>query len=164
MIRYLHLNAFAGLMTGNTIFMGIELATSKYSQAASHAVIILMFLIGVILGRLMIRMGAKVWLALTFTSILLVICSFAGTFFGALLLALAMGIQNSAANRFAGITLNHVFITGNLQKLGEEIAFWIWPVPGKSMKRDSIVFALAWVGHALGAAAGALAADLMTRP
>jgi uncharacterized membrane protein YoaK (UPF0700 family) len=75
-----------------------------------------------------------------------------------------MGIQNSAANRFAGITLNHVFITGNLQKLGEEIAFWIWPVPGKTMKRDSIVFALAWVGYALGAAAGALAADLMTRP
>src|SRR3954469_14175633 len=72
-IGYLHLNAFAGLMTGNTIFMGIELATSKYSQAASHAVIILMFLIGVVLGRLMIRMGAKVWLALTFTSILLVI-------------------------------------------------------------------------------------------
>src|SRR3954466_16318102 len=105
-IGYLHLNAFAGLMTGNTIFMGIELATSKYSQAASHAAIILMFLIGVVLGRLMIRMGAKVWLALTFTSILLVICSFAGTFWGALLLALGMGIQNSAANRFAGITLN----------------------------------------------------------
>src|SRR3954468_21768771 len=164
MIRYLHLNAFAGLMTGNTIFMGIELATSKYSQAASHAVIILMFLIGVILGRLMIRMGAKVWLALTFTSILLVICSFAGTFWGALLLALGMGVQNSAANRFAGVTLNPVFITGNLQKLGEELASWIWPTPGKRMNRDSIIFALAWLGYALGAVAGALAADLIGKP
>lgn len=163
-IGYLHLNAFAGLMTGNTIFMGIELATSKYSQAASHAVIILMFLIGVILGRLMIRMGAKVWLALTFTSILLVICSFAGTFWGALLLALGMGIQNPAANRFAGITLNHVFITGNLQKLGEELASWIWPASGKQMKRESIIFALAWLGYAIGAAAGALAADLVNKP
>jgi uncharacterized membrane protein YoaK (UPF0700 family) len=166
-IGYLHLNAFAGLMTGNTIFMGIELATSKYSQAASHAVIILMFLIGVILGRLMIRMGAKVWFALTFTSILLVICSFAGTFWGALLLALGMGIQNSAANRFAGITLNplnHVFITGNLQKLGEELASWIWPAPGKQMKRESIIFALAWLGYAIGAAAGALAANFVNKP
>src|SRR4051794_35497 len=162
-IGYLHLNAFAGLMTGNTIFMGIELATSKYSQAASHTVIILMFLIGVILGRLMIRMGAKVWLALTFTSILLVICSFAGTFWGALLLALGMGIQNSAANRFAGIFLNHVFITGNLQKRGEELASWIWPAPGKQMKRESIIFALAWLGYAVGAAAGALAADLIDK-
>src|SRR3954466_13324536 len=164
MIRYLHLNAFAGLMTGNTIFMGIELGTSKYSQAASHAVIILMLLIGAILGRLMIRMGAKVWLALTFTSILLVICSFAGTFWGALLLALGMRIQNSAANRFAGVTLNHVFITGNLQKLGEEIVSWVWPSQGKQVKRENIIFVLAWFGYAMGAVSGTLAADFIKKP
>ena len=128
-IGYLHLNAFAGLMTGNTIFMGIELATSKYSQAASHAVIILMFLIGVILGRLMIRMGAKVWLALTFTSILLVICSFAGTFWGALLLALGMGIQNSAANRFAGITLIMFLLRGTSRNLERNSRLGSGPLP-----------------------------------
>src|SRR5215210_4943868 len=163
-IGYLHLNAFAGLMTGNTIFMGIELATHKYSQSASHAVIILMFLLGVILGRLIIRMGAKVWMALTLTSILLVACSFAGTFWGALLLALGMGIQNSAANRFAGITLNHVFVTGNLQKLGEEIASWVWPSQGQQVKRESIIFVLAWLGYAMGAVAGTLAADFIDKP
>ena len=154
----------AGLMTGNTIIMGIELVTSRYGQAATHAVIIFTFLMGVILGRLVILLGANVWMALSVTSLLLVLCSFAGKFWGALLLALGMGIQNSAANRFAGITLNHVFITGNLQKLGEEIAFWIWPTPGRRMTGDSIIFALAWLGYALGAAAGALAADIMAKP
>ena len=90
-IGYLHLNAFAGLMTGNTIFMGMELATSKYDIAAFHVVIILAFLFGVILGRLTIRIGAKVWLALTLTSLLLVVCSFVDKIWGASLLALGWG-------------------------------------------------------------------------
>ena len=51
-VGYLHLNAFAGLMTGNTIFMGMELATAKYGQAAFHGIIIAMFLFGVIFAVL----------------------------------------------------------------------------------------------------------------
>jgi hypothetical protein len=39
-VGYLHFNAFAGLMTGNTIFMGIEAATQQYAKAVFHAVII----------------------------------------------------------------------------------------------------------------------------
>ena len=75
-----------------------------------------------------------------------------------------MGIQNSAANRFGGVTLNHVFITGNLQKLGEEFVSWIWPSPGKQVRRESAIFALAWIGYALGAVAGTLAADFIDKP
>src|SRR4051794_5436710 len=119
-IGYLHLNAFAGLMTGNTILMGIELATAKYRQAAFHGAIIAMFLFGVIFGRIIVRAGLEVFRALLVTSGLLIVSSLSDKFWGALLLALGMGIQNSAANRFGGITLNHVFITGNLQKIGEE--------------------------------------------
>src|SRR3954466_6341221 len=59
-IGYLHLNAFAGLMTGNTILMGIELATAKYRQAAFHGAIIAMFLFGVIFGRIIVRAGLEV--------------------------------------------------------------------------------------------------------
>ena len=36
-IGHLHLDAFAGLMTGNTIFMGMELATSKYDIAGDYS-------------------------------------------------------------------------------------------------------------------------------
>ena len=55
-------------------------------------------------------------------------------------------------------------ISRNLEKLVEELASWIWPTPGKQVKRDSIIFALAWLGYAIGAVAGALAADLMNKP
>ena len=163
-IGYLHLNAFAGLMTGNTILMGIELATAKYGQAAFHGAIIAMFLFGVIFGRIIVRAGLEVFRALMVTSGLLIVSSLADKFWGALLLALGMGIQNSSANRFGGITLNHVFITGNLQKIGEEFVSWMWPPPGKQVKRESAIFALAWFGYALGAVAGALAADFIDKP
>jgi uncharacterized membrane protein YoaK (UPF0700 family) len=46
------------------------------------------------------------------------------------LLAFAMGMQNSAANRFNGVALNTVFITGNLQKLGEGLTHWLWRICG----------------------------------
>src|SRR3954454_4663140 len=58
-VGYLHLNAFAGLMTGNTILMGIELATAKYRQAAFHGAIIAMFLFEVIFGRMIVRQSWK---------------------------------------------------------------------------------------------------------
>jgi len=163
-VGYLHLNAFAGLMTGNTILMGIELATAKYRQAAFHGAIIAMFLFGVIFGRIIVRAGLEVFRALLVTSGLLIVSSLSDKFWGALLLALGMGIQNSAANRFGGITLNHVFITGNLQKIGEEFVSWMWPSPGKQVKRQSAIFALAWFGYAFGAVAGTLAADFIDKP
>ena len=56
------------------------------------------------------------------------------------------------------------FITGNLQKLGEEIVSWIWPSQGKQTKRESIIFVLAWFGYAMGAVAGTLAAGFINKP
>ena len=126
-VGYLHFNAFAGLMTGNTIFLGIEFATEKYDKAIFHGVIILAFLVGVIVARVKMRAGLNSWIALSAASAMLVICSFSERTVAAILLSLAMGIQNSAANRFNGVALNTVFITGNLQKLGEELVTWIWP-------------------------------------
>ena len=126
-IGYLHFNAFAGLMTGNTIFLGIEVATGQFLRAGFHFIIIVAFLVGVIASRALLRHGMEPWHALIVTSLMLVVCSFVSKDFGAVLLALAMGTQNAAANRFNGVALNTVFITGNLQKLGEELVHWLWP-------------------------------------
>src|SRR3954462_1625134 len=127
-VGYLHLNAFAGLMTGNTILMGIELATAKYRQAAFHGAIIAMFLFGVIFGRIIVRAGLEVFRALMVTSGLLIVSSLADKFWGALLLALGMGIQNSAANRFGGITLNHVFIREISKRLAKNLCLGCGPL------------------------------------
>ena len=162
-IGYLDFNAFAGLMTGNTIFLGIELATGKFDRAAFHAFIVLVFLAGVIAARLAVRAGAKIWMVLTGTAILLALCSIANASWGAIMLAMGMGLQNSAANRFNGVALNHVFITGNLQKLGEEFVQWVWPSSGVTSHGASI-FASVWAAYAGGAFLGALANTRIPMP
>jgi len=163
-VGYLHFNAFAGLMTGNTIFLGIELAGQKYSQAIFHGVIILSFLIGVVVARVKMRAGLNSWVALTVASALLIICSFSEKTVAAVLLSLAMGLQNSAANRFNGVALNTVFITGNLQKLGEELVTWIWPGKDGATRQGATIFAFVWCGYAVGAGAGAIAVSFIEKP
>ena len=165
-VGYLHFNAFAGLMTGNTILLGIELATKQFARAGFHGVIIAAFLAGVIAARGVLRLGWHPSVPLTATALLLVVCSFVAKNWGAVLLALAMGLQNSAANRFNGVALNTVFITGNLQKLGEELVAWLWPDAGHAAARRSGagIFALVWFAYALGAVLGALANATMAWP
>ena len=156
-VGFMHYQAFAGLMTGNTIMIGIEVATGKLSEALFHAAIIGIFLLGVIVSRVILRYGKAPWVALTTAGGLLVVCGFLGNTAAALMLALAMGMQNSAANRFNGVALNTVFNTGNLQKIGEGLVAWAWPPPGAAAKAgDGVaIFAWVWFGYAAGAVLGA---------
>jgi uncharacterized membrane protein YoaK (UPF0700 family) len=165
-IGYIRYEAFAGLMTGNTIFLGIELATGKWHLAAFHLSIIAMFLAGVIGARALIRIDFAPWQALSLASGILVLCCFVSHAAAALLLALAMGMQNSAANRFNGVALNTVFVTGNLQKLGEGLVAWAWaPDPDKRKALDDVaIYGFVWLAYAVGAGLGALAHGLMSYP
>jgi uncharacterized membrane protein YoaK (UPF0700 family) len=163
-VGYLHFNAFAGLMTGNTIFMGIELATARYDMAVFHGIIILAFLFGVIVARIRNHEGKNSWLAMSVAGALLIVCSFTGDSVAAVLLSLAMGIQNSAANRFNGVALNTVFITGNLQKLGEELVTWLWPGKDGAARQGATIFALVWLAYAVGAGSGAVAVNFFEKP
>jgi uncharacterized membrane protein YoaK (UPF0700 family) len=157
-VGYLRYDAFAGLMTGNTILLGIEVATNQLGMAFFHASIIVVFLLGVIVSRVFLRLGLQPWIPLTMAAALLVVSSFAEKLSAALLLALAMGTQNSAANRFNGVALNTVFITGNLQRLGEGMIAWAWPHPDHTAsKSDGVaIFAYVWIAYAVGAAWGAV--------
>lgn len=165
-IGYIRYEAFAGLMTGNTIFLGIELATGKFGAAAFHAGIIAIFLAGVVISRVLMRVGLEAWHALSITSVILVLCGFASHDWGALMLALAMGMQNSAANRFNGVALNTVFVTGNLQKLGEGLVAWIWHhTHGQPHPSDGVaIFGFVWLAYAVGAATGAFAHAALAYP
>ena len=164
-VGYLHFGAFAGLMTGNTILLGIDIATGQFERAAFHILIIAAFLFGVMLSRGMMRFGWRSWLPLSFAGVLLVISSFVEKDWGAILLALAMGTQNSAANRFGGVALNTVFIIGNLQKLGEELVALIAPSREGAKPGDgAAIYALVWLNYAIGALLGALANTWIALP
>ena len=76
-----------------------------------------------------------------------------------------MGTQNSAANRFGGVALNTVFITGNLQKLGEELVALIAPSREAAKPGDgAAIYALVWLSYAGGALLGALANTWIALP
>lgn len=105
-VGFLRYEAFAGLMTGNTILLGIEVSRGQWSDAGFHAAIMAAFLLGVVLSRVVLRLNYPAWVALCAAAVLLVVCGFLGKTQAALVLPLAMGMQNSAANRFDGVALN----------------------------------------------------------
>jgi uncharacterized membrane protein YoaK (UPF0700 family) len=165
-VGFLRFDAFAGLMTGNTILLGIGLATAQLLRAAFYAAIIGAFLAGVVLSRALLQSGAARWAALTLTAALHVVCSFVDKFWAPLLLALAMGMQNAAATRFGSVSLNTVFITGNLQKLGEGLVAWLWThrAPAATASDGVAIFALVWLSYAVGAFLGALGNAFLAYP
>ena len=124
------------------------------------------FLLGVALAQVLARLGQRAWVALSATALLMVLCGVTDKLTASLLLPLAMGLQNSAANRFNGVALNTVFITGNIQKVGEGLIAWIWPhKDGTAKSSDGFaIYGLVWIAYAVGAGLGALAERGMTYP
>ena len=115
-VGFLTFNAFAGAMTGNTVLLGIALAGRKFADALQSAGIIAAFLVGVAASAILRRWISLAGLiCLEMTAIL--VAAIVTPLPAAHILALAMGLQNAAMNRFAGNTLNTVFLTGNLQTL-----------------------------------------------
>lgn len=165
-VGFLRYEAFAGLMTGNTILFGIEIARSQFGLATFHAAIMASFIVGVMLSRALLRLGFPVWTALSCAGALLVVCGFLDKTAAALVLPLAMGMQNSAANRFNGVMLSTVFITGNVQRVGEGMLALIWPNkdPAAARTDSPVIFALVWLAYALGAGLGAVADSLVAYP
>jgi uncharacterized membrane protein YoaK (UPF0700 family) len=165
-VGFLRYEAFAGLMTGNTILLGIEVAHGKWGDALFHAAIMMAFLTGVIASRVVLRLDIPAWVALCVAAGLLVICGFLDKRAAALVLPLAMGMQNSAANRFNGVALNTVFITGNIQKVGEGLLAWLWPSrdPNAPKSDGLAIFAFVWFAYAIGAGLGAVANAWLAYP
>lgn len=162
-VGFLRFDAFGGLMTGNTILCGIEIAKGLWPRAGFHAAIMAVFLLGVILAQVMRRHGVRVWIALCVSAALLVLCGFLEKTAAALVLPLAMGVQNSAANRFNGVALNTVFITGNIQKVGEGLAALLWP--REDHRSDGFaIFGLVWLAYGVGAVLGAIAERRIGHP
>jgi uncharacterized membrane protein YoaK (UPF0700 family) len=166
-VGYLRFDAFAGLMTGNTVFLGIALSSADPMHALRYGTIILSFFIGVVVARTLLRFDWPPAGVLTLSSAILVVCAFYEAPQSAFILAFAMGTENAAATRFGRVTLNTVFITGNLQKFGEALVGRLWPGQGRHAEAppgDVAIFGLVWLSYAVGAALGAAGHALVPRP
>jgi uncharacterized membrane protein YoaK (UPF0700 family) len=119
-VGFLGFNAFAGAMTGNTVLLGIALATDKLADAAQSVAIIAAFLAGVAASALL-RRHVSFAAILVIEMATIVVAALVTPPVAAPVLAFAMGLQNAAMTHFAGLSLNTVFLTGNLQKLVETL-------------------------------------------
>jgi uncharacterized membrane protein YoaK (UPF0700 family) len=163
-IGFLQFRAFAGQMTGNTILLAISIVELSSTEAAYYVAVIVSFLIGVAISGGLVRLGYAPAIALTLASASLAICAFVTVRWGALLLAFAMGAQNAAATRFGDVTLNTVFITGDLQRLFERVLAWLWPGKAEAPAAGLHILALVWMEYFGGALIGAAAHFMIAYP
>jgi uncharacterized membrane protein YoaK (UPF0700 family) len=156
-VGFLAFNAFAGAMTGNTVLLGIALATDKLAQAAQSAVIIVAFLAGVAASAVL-RRSVSLAAILAIEMAAIVVAALVSPPVAAAVLAFAMGLQNAAMTHFAGTSLNTVFLTGNLQKLVETpLRRNERPVQSTSEGVAVALLSRLWLAYLVGVVLGALA-------
>jgi uncharacterized membrane protein YoaK (UPF0700 family) len=153
---------FVANMTGNTVLFAISLLQRELGTAALRGGLVLAFLAGVVVARLLARTaGQRVTrrqriFVLGIQALLLLLLAWrsAATHAHLLLLLLAcmLGTQNGAFQYIGGIHLNTTFVTGDLEKLGEAVTD-----THNTLTRAS-AFLLSWIGYAGGAVLGALGA------
>jgi uncharacterized membrane protein YoaK (UPF0700 family) len=159
-IAFWRFGAFVGAMSGNTVLLGIDLAMLDLQQAAYHACLIAVFLIAVSIGRIQILAQIGAGTTFFFTAPLFVIAGAIESKWGALITAAALGLQNSVVRTIGGVSVNTVFITGDLVQLGSAL-----PEANKpEQKRQLTIHTTAWLSYAAGAVVGSVALRLMTYP
>ncbi len=159
-IGFLSYGAFAGLMSGNTVMLGIALAHGATADAVHTAFIVAAFLCGVGTSALLHRRGVTLRWLIGIEAALLVSAAWLAPASAAPMLAFAMGVQNAAATHFRGAVLNTVFITGDLQKLVQAV------VRFDIAEEHAVIGAVValWCGYLTGVVAAAIARSLLSMP
>lgn len=161
-VGYLRFKAFAGMMTGNTVLMG--LAVFHFAELAvwEYAALLAIFFAAAIAAYLLLpRVPASALLAAE--AVLILVPDFVGATWGVVFLVMAMGLQNPVAARF-GVPLNTTFITGDILRFADGVAR-SWQRGGASSRREPFaIYGLVWLGYAVGAAWGAAGTIWVARP
>ncbi|MGH6670864.1 MAG: YoaK family protein [Xanthobacteraceae bacterium] len=159
-IAFLRYGTFVGAMTGNTVLLGIDVAAGHFEKAVYHLAIIAAFLVAVILTRTALDYRLSVLVPLGLTAIMLGTSGLIASQWGAALSAAALGMQNAAVRRIGGVSVNTVFITGDLVRLGVAV-----PEAGAPGQHPEVVLlATAWIAYAIGAIVGGVALHLIFYP
>lgn len=163
---FLRFDAFAGMMTGNTVLFSIALLHHEPLVAAAYAGIIACFFTGAVAAQFLLQLGRPPWIALSLEGALLVLCDFVHSRWAVVLLVLAMGLQSTAATKFGRVRLNTVFITGNIQRFAEGLVRRHLPArTGPPLESEEIaIYGLVWLGYALGACGGAAGHSFLGHP
>ncbi len=138
---------FVAHMTGTTVHLGNELAIADWSEAAKAGAILFSFIIGSIVGRLVIEARSRqhkrtvASITLLVEATLVVAFIWSSEFMGnpgspqllslpalcslLALLSAAMGLQTAALTRIGPLTIHTTFVTGMLNKFAQAISDWL---------------------------------------
>ncbi len=163
-MAYLGLHAFVANMTGAVVVLGLSAADGDGGGMARQGLTVLSFFAGVVLSRLLRRLGHGPAPSYALAALAVGACmAIPGTGQAEVCaLAVAMGLQNAAMTVFGGAGLNTVFLTGNLQRLGETLADPAKPGPQRRFVLGLLPSVL--LAYAMGAGAGGLAMRHLVQP
>ena len=147
---------FVSFMSGNSTQLALALAQTDWSTATLPAVIIATFVLGVVMGRLLVVLTGR-WcraVVLVGEAVLLAfsVRPAVPLHVGVLLMTFAMGLQNTAMHQAAGRKVSLTFMTGMLVHVGEKLAEAML----SGSFKDAVLESSMWFGFILGAAIGAL--------
>jgi len=151
-IGYLRYKAFAGMMTGNTVLMGLAFFQRADLSAGEYAGVLAIFFVTACIAFAALRWRSPPMVPLMAEAVALLLPEIVHEPWAIALLVIAMGLQNPLAQRL-GLALSTTFITGDILRFAEGLV-------GRVVRqgRDAASFAIygiAWLGYAVGAALGA---------
>ena len=146
---------YASFMSGNTTALGVAAAAGHWPQVRLLALVVGLFVVGVMGGTALHRAGSRRPAAWVLAVVAALLAGAAAAGPAALpLLVLSMGMLNAAVHQAGSTTLSLTYITGTLVKIGAGLADRLggrpWPAGWARQVLD-------WLGLALGAVGGALA-------
>ncbi len=124
-------HTFTAHMTGDTVHLGNSLMDARWNDAVMAGVVIGTFLVGSIIGRVIIEMGARsgrrrvasanllLEAALICAAMTLQTHETSHTIVVLAILAAAMGTQTATLTRIGSLTVHTTFVTGMINKLAQ---------------------------------------------
>lgn len=153
-IGYLRYKAFAGMMTGNTVLMGLAFFHRADLPVGNYAAVLVIFFVTSLIAFAALRRRCPPLVLLIVEAIALLLPEIIGGPWGVALLVIAMGLQNPLAQRL-GLALSTTFITGDILRFAEGLIERIVPHRGHGPGGPFAIYGIAWLGYAIGAALGA---------
>jgi uncharacterized membrane protein YoaK (UPF0700 family) len=161
---------YPGIMTGNTVQLGLTLARAQWARLAIIGFAVALFFVGGIISSLIKRHLRRPPVELLLMAAILIAASMARLHASLRiavelpLLALAMAMQGETIAMFGGVSLQTIVVTNNMVKFSDALVGRY--LPGPEAKRSHKVPELkevlmpgfAWLSYSVGAGAGATAA------
>jgi uncharacterized membrane protein YoaK (UPF0700 family) len=158
-LGYLQLGGFfVSFMTGNSTRLGIDVARGNLDRVTLSAVLIVLFVVGVVLASFVRRLSPGRGYIAILTLVTLLLAAGAALFEmgnaqGCIaLMTLAMGAENLVFEKNGDVTIGVTYMTGTLVKLGQKLADTLRGVN----IHEPVRHFLPWFGVVLGAIVGGM--------